>query len=123
MTAVRLHTLFSTGLGSDVELIPWTAFEWNDSGDDIALIDWAESYRVGQLDVSIDDGVFSWEQTANGSDIGSFDLVAGRIVRLWKPQGSLGQPVSVEFFDSVPAGRWFSDEFGRPFDVNDLQAP
>jgi hypothetical protein len=123
MTAVRLHAFFSTGLGSDQEIGPWTAFEWNDSGDDTDLVDWAEAFRVGQLDVSIDDGVFSWEQTANGSDTGSFELVAGRIVRLWKPSGSLGQPVSVEFFDGVPDGRWFSDEFGRPFDVADLQAP
>lgn len=106
---------------------PWTVFEWIDSSENGDLVDWAEAFRPGQLDASVDSGgptpVFNWEQTANGSATGSFDLVAGRYIRLWKTPSLLGEPVRVEHFDGVPDGRWVSDEYGRPLDLNDLQAP
>jgi len=121
MTEVRIHSLVLSPSADGYE--PWTAFEWNDSGDDTALVDWAEAFRPGQLSASVDAGDFNWEQTANGSDTGSVTLASGVIIRLWKIPNSLGEPVHVDHFDEMPPGRWFSDEFGRPFDVNDLQAP
>lgn len=126
MTSVRIHSFALTtigGSGGQIDPEPWTAFEWNDSGDDTGLVTWAEEFRPGQLSVSIDVGEFNWEQTANGSATGSFTLIAGIIVRLWKTPGLLGEPVHVEHYEGVPAGRWFSDQYGRPFDVNDLEAP
>jgi len=129
MPARRIHSFILTTIGvqQQTDPSPWTVFEWTGSGDNTDMIDWAEAFRPGQLDASIDDSgdpdVFSWEQTANGSATGSFDLVAGRYLRLWKTPGMLGEPVHVEFFDGVPEGRWVSDEYGRPLDLNDLQAP
>jgi len=106
---------------------PWTVFEWLDSSENGDLVTWAEAFRPGQLSASVDTGVsppvFHWQQTANGSASGSFDLVAGRMVRVWKVPELFSQPVLVSHFDGVPDGRWVSDEYGRPLDINDLQAP
>jgi len=122
MAEVRIFS-FILDISDPSLMTPWTAFEWNDSGDDTALVDWAEGLWPGYLGVSIDAGELSWEQLANGSDTGSFTLTAGTIIRVWKTTYGLGAPAYLESYPGLPDGRWFSDEFGRPFDVNDLQAP
>lgn len=123
VTSFTSYQYPGVGPGSD----PRQMFEWDDAGDNSALETWAEGRYPGQFSVTIDTSgptdVFQWEQTANGSATGSFDLEPGMLVWVWKFPGLLGEPTRVTTFDGLPVGSWFSDEYGRPLDLNDLQAP
>jgi hypothetical protein len=113
----------ATGVGEGTA--PWSVFEWSSSSDDTGLVDWAEAFRVGYLSASVDNTgptpAFLWEQTSGGSASGSIDLIAGRMIRLVPPT-FIGSPVTVSYLDAVPAGMWRSDQYGRPLDIDDLQA-
>lgn len=105
-------------------------FQWTGSTENGALAAWASN---GGRAVTVDDTgpttylVCQFLDFYTGDPVGSpvqTELDEGWLVKipldLWDPPSP--PPAPVVFID-VPDGQWLSDEYGRPFDIADLQAP
>lgn len=99
-------------------------FEWSGPSENNDLATWATyAYRDASIDDSGPVTYFQWQLydwNHNPSSSGQFELTGGCLVTL--RLDGVGFPDTPKYLAAIPAGSWRSDEYGRPFSLNDLLA-
>jgi hypothetical protein len=121
---VRQDAFEYAGSSDDLDLIAYlsqsyTDMIWNGEGYDTVVI----LLRTA----TVDGDTLSVQDYSNGEPDGDpdeFELTEGCLVTVVMSDVlSSGPKGTVGILSSDPNGVWRCDEYGRPFDVNDLQAP